>query len=122
MADLVTYLGEYWVGQTAVVNFQIVDYLGTNFKPTTFHVTLIDEETGSVINSRSGITDEIASVASNPAGYVTFTLLPADMQMISTTTRLRAETHRLIFRWTWNAGANVGFRVCNFTLRATYDN
>lgn len=120
MPDNVTDLGEFWAGSTAVVTLQIQNELGQNWRPATFHVTLYDEDSGSVINSRDGAADLIAVV--NATGLATVTLAPADMVLVNTFTRKNSETHRLVFKWTWNAGASVGYKICNFVLKGTHDN
>lgn len=114
MPDLVTDLGEFWAGGTAVVTFQIVDSNGANFQPDHLYMTLTDDDSGSVINSQTGGTDYIANCT---GGLVSKELAIADMALINALTNLEPETHRAVFKWTWATAAKAGYRVFTFTVR-----
>jgi hypothetical protein len=117
MADAVEYMGSFHAGDTAVCQFPIVDGdTGIAFKPTDLYVELFDEETGSTINGRDGVSNLIASY-SDASQKVIFQLAVADVALVNTKITKIIEKHRLVFRWTWSAGAKVGSRVFNFEVR-----
>jgi hypothetical protein len=116
MADAVEFLGTFHAGDTFIVEFPIVDQDGVVFKPTDLYLQLYDEGTGSNINGRDGTVNIISSY-SDPDQKVIFQAAPADCACLNTKLNQLTETHRLIFRWTWQAGAKEGSRVFNFEVR-----
>jgi len=117
MADPVEFLGAFNAGDTPVVDFPILDDTDAAFKPTDLYVMLYDEASGATINGRDGSANQIAAYSDADAKVI-FELAPADCVLLNTKLAPLDETHRLIFRWTWQGGLKEGSRVYNFTVRS----
>ena len=99
-------------GSSAVYTATIVDEDGTALAAsglTTLTLTLYDNVTQSIINSR---TDQDVLNANNvtvsSGGVLVWTMQAADNNIIGRTPIDSYENHRALFEWTWASGARAG--------------
>jgi hypothetical protein len=73
-------------------------------------LTLIDDATGAVINSRSGQNVlNVNGVTVDSSGNLAWAMSPADNPIVAATLpHGRAELHLATFAWTWAGGAKGG--------------
>ncbi len=117
MGARTTLAGEYKERSTSKITATLEDSDGTAIAQsslTTLTLTLYDEFSGTIINSKDG-ANVLTSL--DESGNLSLTLVPADMQIINTT---RAdEMHIALMRWTYpsSQGGNqeIAFKVKNMT-------
>ena len=101
-----------FVGTSGRVTGTIVDYAGTAFQPTTLVYTVYDVDTNTLIGS----ADTALTPASDcPSGALSFRLPIATQAMVNSARN--SETHRIRFKWTHNAGADVGIQEVEYTVK-----
>lgn len=85
----------------------------TGFVPTTCTLTLYDVTSGSIINSRSGVSI-ISSVAAG--GVLSLALGILDNVLVDSTKE--REWHRALIVWTWSSGAKKGAYTIEYAIEA----
>jgi len=93
---------------------------GSGLVPTNLWITVYDEATGSVINSRSRASLTPVATYINPSGVLTFNFDPLDCVLVGTLTEKIAEVHRVIFEFNWLATSRVGFIAANWIVKPTH--
>ena len=86
---------------------------------TTITLTLYDEYTGTIINSRNAqdVKNTNNVTYSNP-GILTWTLQPNDNIIVSNDIRTNGyEKHIALFEFTWDSGAKAGKHELEFQVR-----
>lgn len=104
-------------GETTQITFTITE-AGSGLVPTNLWVTIYDEATGTIINSRSRVALSPVPTYVSPAGVLTFNLDAADCVLLNTDTVKHSEVHRIIFEFNWLAGARVGFLLGRWTVQS----
>lgn len=99
---------------SAKISGTLDDLDGTGFKPETLTLTLYDQATGEVINSRDAqsILDANGGTVSS-AGAFELTLSPDDNVIVGSG---RRETHVALIAWTWDSGAKEGRAEVHITI------
>jgi hypothetical protein len=80
-------------------------------------ITLTDDATGAVLNSRNaqnGLNANGVTVSS--VGKVTWEMSPADNAIVGSPVPDGGETHTAVFRWTWASGARAATEVFKFSV------
>ncbi|MDB4263164.1 hypothetical protein N9842_03055 [Porticoccaceae bacterium] len=86
---------------------------------TAITLTLYDEYSGTIINSR---TDQDVKNANNvvitSGGVLTWSIQPADNAIINTTLRTNSyEFHVALFEYTWDSGSSAGKHELELVVR-----
>jgi len=108
----------FYEGETHSVSTTITEG-GSGLVPDNLWVTIYDEASGDIINSRDRQVLTPVSTYINPSGVLTFNFDPADCVLVNTLTEGQAETHRVIFEFNWLSASRVGFIVCNWKVKPT---
>lgn len=101
-----------FVGTDGRVTGTIVNYAGTAFEPTTLVYTVYDIDTNTIIGSAN---TALTPATDAPSGALSFTLPIAAQAMVNSARN--SETHRIRFKWTYNAGASVGIQEVDYTVK-----
>ena len=81
---------------------------------TTVTLTLYDRDSGSIINSRNGVSINGANGGTVSTAGLLLVLTPADNAFIDATKS--REVHIALIQWTWSAGAKSGAKELAFTV------
>lgn len=86
---------------------------------TTITLTLYDDYTGTIINSRNAQNvKNTNNVTYTEAGLLTWTLQPNDNIIVSSDVRTNSyEKHIALFEFTWDSGAKAGKHELEFQVR-----
>jgi hypothetical protein len=116
MATRTTLTTEFAERATARLTCTLTEEDGvTGFQPTTLVLTLYDDRTGAIINSREALNvlnANIGTVSSEGAVALLFT--PADMAVVG---GVPYETHVALLEWTWSGGTKAGRHEIVFVVR-----
>lgn len=115
MADVIKDFGTIVEGTTGQLQFTIAE-AGAGFVPDALYLTLYDQATGAIINSRNAYSLTPVSTYVNPQGVCTFNLAIADSVLLNTKLVKLQETHRVEFQWTWSSGTRVGHILGKFIV------
>jgi len=113
--DVVLGLGRIVAGTSKSFSFTIQENL-TPFVPTNLFITIYDEATGQIVNTKNEF--ELTPVGDyvNVSGLATVPLSPADNTLLNTLLKPVAEVHRIRMRWTWSGGTKVGKGLAYLTV------
>ena len=105
---------------TAFYSFSLVDENDTAIAASTLEaltLTLTDDATGAVINSRSS-QDVLNTngVAANAQGHVSWEMSPADNAIVGSPVPDTGEGHTAVFRWTWDSGTRSAAAEFRFSV------
>jgi hypothetical protein len=107
-------VNELIAGESARVTGSIENAItGVAFEPTTLEFTLYDRASETIINSRDAVSLTPGTVA--PGGALAHSLLAADVALVDS--EAEVETHVIRYKWTYNAGADVGIAEIAFNVR-----
>lgn len=86
---------------------------------TTITLTLYDDYTGTIINSRNAQNvKNTNNVLYTEAGLLTWTLQPNDNVIVTSEVRTNGyEKHIALFEYTWSSGAKAGKHELEFQVR-----
>tara|TARA_R110000824_G_scaffold110495_11_gene258558 strand:- start:3879 stop:4271 length:393 start_codon:yes stop_codon:yes gene_type:complete len=86
---------------------------------TAITLTLYDEYSGTIINSRNDQdVKNVNNVVITSGGILTWSIQPADNAIINTTLRTNSyELHVALFEYTWDAGDSAGKHELEIVVR-----
>lgn len=105
--EVVNKMGTVTEGDTPQVEFQILE-AGTGLVPDSLFLSIYNEETGAVINSRNESALTPVSSFIDPQGVLKYNLAMAETVILNTKTVRDAEPRRVRLRWTWLTNSRQG--------------
>jgi hypothetical protein len=99
-------IGEITERTTPLITFQFLDHAGAGFKPTTLTLTIYDEETAAIVNSRTQTVALDTLITVDVNGNAEWIPASADTQILNADGL--DEIHIALLEWTWAVGAKHG--------------
>jgi hypothetical protein len=108
----------FYEGETHTVTSTITEG-GSGLVPDNLWITIYEESSGDIINSKNRAVLSPVSTYITPAGILTYNFLPDDCVLVGTLDVRASEIHRVIFEFNWLSAARVGFIVGNWKVKPT---
>lgn len=99
---------------SALLTGTIKNNAGAGFQPTTLTITIRNRGTGAIVNSKSDTALTPIGTYVTAGGVVSIPLTPADNTLVGTGDK---EIHRIVLKWTYNAGADAGAAFIDYTVQ-----
>lgn len=108
----------YYEGETHSVTSTITES-GSGLVPDNLWITIYDEATGGIVNTKNRTALSPVSTYIDAQGVLTYNFEKNDCVLLNALTEKVAETHRVIFEFSWLSAARVGFIVANWNVKPT---